>query len=87
MPLQQGQILHNRYRIAKLIGQGGFGAVYRAWDTSLNITVAVKENLDTSPEAHRQFDHEAKILAGLHHPHLPHVSDYFFIFELAALAR
>jgi len=32
MPLTPGQILNNRYRIVKLLGQGGFGAVYRAWE-------------------------------------------------------
>lgn len=81
MPLLTGQILHgNRYRIAKLIGQGGFGSVYRAWDLTLNQPVALKENLDTSQEAQRQFEHEAQILAGLRHPNLPRVIDHFFIF-------
>jgi len=62
-----------------LIGQGGFGAVYRAWDTSVEQPVAVKENLDTSPEAQRQFQREAILLAGLRHPNLPRVTDYFFL--------
>lgn len=79
MPLSVGQILNNRYRIAKLIGQGGFGAVYRAWDTSLNQPCAVKENLDTSAEAQRQFYREATLLAGLRHPNLPRVTDHFLI--------
>jgi serine/threonine protein kinase len=30
MPLSPGQILNNRYRIVRLLGQGGFGAVYLA---------------------------------------------------------
>ena len=79
MTLNSGDVLINRYRIVKLVGQGGFGAVYRAWDTSLGVPVAVKENLDTSPEAQRQFEHEARLLAPLRHPNLPRVSDHFFI--------
>jgi serine/threonine protein kinase len=79
MPLSAGQVLHQRYRIVKLIGQGGFGAVYRAWDTALNQPCAVKENLDTSPEAQRQFQREATILASLRHPNLPRVTDHFFV--------
>ena len=77
MPLSQGQILNNRYRIVRLLGQGGFGAVYRAWDMNLNIVCALKENLDTSPEAQRQFAREASLLATLRHTHLPVVGDHF----------
>jgi len=77
MPLQPGQTLNNRYRIVRLLGQGGFGAVYRAWDTNLNRPCAVKENLETSPEASRQFSREATILANLSHPNLPRVTDHF----------
>jgi serine/threonine protein kinase len=79
VPLIIGQFLANRYRIDVLLGQGGMGAVYRAWDTRLNIAVAVKENLDASPEAERQFWREAQILARLSHPNLPHVTDHFSI--------
>ncbi len=79
MPLLAGSILHNRYRIVKLIQQGGFGAVYQAWDIVLERPCAVKENLDTSAEAQRQFEREAKILAKLSHANLPSVNDHFFI--------
>ncbi|MEW5872085.1 MAG: serine/threonine-protein kinase [Chloroflexota bacterium] len=79
MPLQAGQTLNNRYRIVRLLGQGGFGAVYRAWDTNLSRPCAVKENLDTSPEASRQFAREASVLANLSHPNLPRVTDHFTI--------
>jgi Tol biopolymer transport system component len=79
MPLSIGQVLNHRYRIDALLGQGGMGAVYRAWDMNLNIPVAVKENLNTSLEAQRQFGREANILACLSHPNLPRVTDYFFI--------
>ena len=79
MPLATGQILKDRYRIVRLLGQGGFGAVYRAWDTVLERPCAVKENLDPSPAAGRQFQREAKILARLDHPNLPDVKDYFVL--------
>jgi serine/threonine-protein kinase len=74
-----GDVLGGRYRIVKRVGQGGFGAVYRAWDVNLRTPVAVKENLDTSPEAQRQFEQEARLLAPLRHPNLPRVSDHFFL--------
>src|SRR5512136_287224 len=79
MALGPGQILNGRYRIVRLLGQGGFGAVYRAWDTRLNRACAVKENLDASAEAQQQFGHEAAILANLNHPNLSRVIDYFFL--------
>jgi formylglycine-generating enzyme required for sulfatase activity len=79
MPLSTGQILNNRYRIVKLLGQGGFGAVYRVWDLQMEGACAIKENLDTSAEAMRQFEKEAKLLFGLRHPGLPRVFDYFVV--------
>jgi serine/threonine protein kinase len=79
MALSVGQVLNNRYRIDLLLGQGGMGAVYRAWDWNLNMQVAIKENLDASPRAYNQFSREAQILSRLHHPNLPRVTDYFFI--------
>ncbi len=79
MPLVVGQLLQNRYRIEALLGQGGFGAVYRAVDLNINFRVAIKENLDASPEAQRQFAREAALLVQLRHPSLPRVTDAFFI--------
>jgi len=81
MPLSQGQILNNRYRIVKLLGQGGFGAVYKAWDTNLEGPVALKESFETSPAAQKQFQLEAKLLFRLSHPNLTRVHDYFVIPE------
>jgi serine/threonine-protein kinase len=53
------------------------GAVYLATDLRLNSKVAVKENLDMSPESQKQFEAEAHILANLKHPNLPRVQDFF----------
>ncbi|HID08216.1 MAG TPA: hypothetical protein EYP10_13840, partial [Armatimonadetes bacterium] len=81
-PLRQllgyGTVLMGRYQVMRVLGCGGMGAVYLAFDKHLdNAPVAVKENLDESPEAQRQFINEARILSHLHHPHLPRVRDFF----------
>ena len=82
--LKTGNMLQNRYRIVSLLGQGGMGAVYRAWDTRLNIPLALKEmtpqpGLDASllAQLRQQFQQEAAVLARLHHPHLVRVTDFF----------
>lgn len=79
MALTTGQVLHQRYRIVALLGQGGMGDVYRAWDLSLKMTVAVKESLELNGEAQEQFGEEARLLARLAHPNLPRVIDYFAV--------
>ena len=79
MTLERGALLHNRYRIAEILGQGGMGSVYRAVDENLGVDVAVKENLFTTDEYARQFRLEAVILANLRHPNLPRVTDHFVI--------
>ncbi|MBG0787197.1 MAG: serine/threonine-protein kinase [Anaerolineaceae bacterium] len=79
MTLGKGFLLNNRYRIQDVLGQGGMGAVYRALDENLNVTVAVKENSFFSEEYARQFQREAQTLASLRHPNLPRVFDYFVI--------
>lgn len=79
MPLQTGTRLHRRYRIEGILGQGGMGAVYKAFDINLGVYVAVKENLFTTDEYARQFRREATILASLRHTSLPRVTDHFVI--------
>lgn len=79
MPLLQGELLDNRYRVDRLLGQGGCGAVYLAFDESFELPCAIKENIDSQDEARRQFLREAKILHTLRHPNLPLVKDYFLI--------
>jgi serine/threonine protein kinase len=77
--LKDGTILEGRYRIVSELGRGGFGAVYQARDLSLNRICAIKENLETSEEAQRQFTREAMVLASLIHRNLPRVTDHFIV--------
>lgn len=79
MPLKTDDILNERYRIEGQLGKGGMGAVYLAHDRTLDIQVAVKENLNLNPESERQFRREARLLASLRHPNLPRVTDHFIL--------
>jgi parallel beta-helix repeat protein len=84
MTLEAGQIVDNRYRVVRMLGQGGMGAVYRAWDTRLKRPVALKEMVpqpglepELLAQLHQQFEREAQVLATLSHPNLVRVTDYF----------
>src|ERR1041385_6258709 len=70
-------VLQGRYRIVRQLGQGGMGAVYEAVYLRLDTVVALKETLFTEERLRKQFEREARLLARLHHPALPRVSDHF----------
>jgi len=61
------------YEILSSIGAGGMGEVYRARDTRLDRTVAIKilpEHLSGNPQLRERFDREAKAISSLSHPHI-----------------
>jgi eukaryotic-like serine/threonine-protein kinase len=61
------------YQIVSLLGAGGMGEVYRARDTRLGRTVAVKilpQHLSNDPVRKQRFEREAKIISSLNHPHI-----------------
>ena len=66
-----------RYKVAKKLGEGGKGIVYKAEDTRLGRTVAIKvikgEGLDH--ESFARFEQEAKATAGLSHPNIVAIYD------------
>src|SRR5258706_5354831 len=77
MTLEKNILIHNRYRVMEILGQGGMGSVYQAMDENLRATVALKENLFTTDEYSRQFRLEAVVLENLRHPNLSRVYDHF----------
>jgi serine/threonine protein kinase len=61
------------YEIVDLLGAGGMGEVYRARDTRLDRSVAVKvlpAGLAADPEVRDRFEREARTVAELNHPHI-----------------
>jgi len=58
------------YEILSALGAGGMGEVYKASDTRLNRTVAIKILPNTDPDAIARFDREARAIAALTHPHI-----------------
>ena len=70
--LQPGDTI-GPYRIEALVGEGGMGAVYRATDTRLHRTVAIKlvaPGLSANPESRARFEREGRLLASLNHPNV-----------------
>ncbi len=67
-----------RYQVKKIIGKGGFGQVYLAYDDQLQRHVAIKvphRRLVTRPEDAKAYLAEARIVAGLDHPNIVPVHD------------
>ncbi len=87
VPQKAGEILRGRYRIHRIIGQGGMGCIYLADDLRLEGRQCALKEVEhdrTLPpemlrEAREQFLREATVLARLDHPNLPKVSDFFSI--------
>ncbi len=87
VPLKPGEVLRSRYRIRRIIGQGGMGSIYLADDLRLEGRQCALKEVEhdrTLPpellkEARDQFLREATVLARLDHPNLPKVSDFFSV--------
>jgi serine/threonine protein kinase/tetratricopeptide (TPR) repeat protein len=90
--IEAGQkLLH--YRLDEKIGEGGMGVVWKAMDTRLDRTVALKllpTELETDSEKARQLAREARAVAALNHPNIvtihaieEHGGRQFLVMELA----
>ena len=77
MPLTSGTKL-GPYEIQSPLGAGGMGEVYRARDTRLDRSVAIKvlaSHLSSSPELKQRMEREAKAISALNHPNICHLYD------------
>ena len=89
--LNKGELIDNRYKIIKTIGEGGMANVYLAWDTILEREVAVKVlrgDLSDDEKFIRRFEREANSASSLRHPNIVEMYDvgedngrYFIVME------
>ena len=69
---------NGRYRIERLLGKGGMGAVFLAYDTNLCVYRAVKllhPDYIVHPSIRQRFINEARAMAQLNHAHIVNVFD------------
>jgi serine/threonine protein kinase/formylglycine-generating enzyme required for sulfatase activity len=77
--LPVGHIIDERYEIKEKLGQGGFGAVYRAFDKKMNVDKALKvipEAVTHDRRAMQNLRQEAQTMIRLNHPNIVRVYDF-----------
>lgn len=83
-PLPDGTLVQNRYRILRMLGQGGFGRTYLAQDSHRFNEPCVLKEFDPTTQgtkhaqkAEELFAREAGVLYQLHHPQIPQFRELF----------
>lgn len=74
-----GRVLNGRYRLERVLGEGGVGVVYLAQHTRLGNPVAVKvlnQECSANRDVRRRFEREARALSSLSHPHIVAITDF-----------
>ena len=75
--LQVGQVIHDRYRLERCIGEGGMGVVWSAQHCVTEKRVALKILKAPGDEVRRRFLREARLATALRHPNIVDVHDVF----------
>src|SRR5438309_930110 len=68
-----------KYELQERLGHGGMAEVWKALDTQLQRYVAIKllhTNLKEDPHFNARFEHEAQLIASLHHPNIVQIHDF-----------
>ena len=78
MSLQVGEIVDNKYRIIRVLGQGGMGAVYEGENTRIHRRVAIKilhASVATKADIVQRFEREAQAAGRIGSEHIVEVLD------------
>src|SRR5688572_30111794 len=73
-----GTLIGDRFRLEEKVGSGGMSSVYRAFDPTLERSVAIKlmhRDISSDPDQLERFRREARAVAQLNHPHVVTVID------------
>lgn len=81
-PLQPGQAFGPRYHIIRVLGAGGMGVVYQAWDAELGVAVALKvirsevlQDIESAKDVERRFKRELVLARQVTHKHVVRIHD------------
>src|SRR5215468_2940855 len=78
MSLNTGDVIDNKYRIVRLLGEGGMGAVYEGENTRIHRRVAIKvlhAQVASSQDAVQRFEREAQAAGRIGSEHIVEVLD------------
>ncbi|MBK8035048.1 MAG: zinc ribbon domain-containing protein [Chloroflexi bacterium] len=77
--IQIGAVISDRYGIEQLLGQGGMGRAWKAYDRNLSKYVVIKTVVAQDPLLRDALEQEAKTLINIRHPNIISVIDFFVI--------